>query len=114
MVKLSRAGRELNRLRTGVTPADGRACAGAALCRPWPCDDHGEADSRCAGATGLVPAGAGRPRNRLQNRLERGLVDSRTSTLAAVHRALVKGGVEFIPADVKGEGVRLSLPAKDE
>jgi len=48
------------------------------------------------------------------NRLERGLVDSRTSTVSAVQRALVKGGIEFIPADVKGEGVRLSLPVADE
>lgn len=47
------------------------------------------------------------------NRLERGLVDSRTSTLAAVQKALVKGGIEFIPADVKGEGVRLSLPSTE-
>jgi transcriptional regulator with XRE-family HTH domain len=44
------------------------------------------------------------------NRLERGLVDSRTSTLAAVQKALVKGGVEFIAEDVKGEGVRLTRP----
>ena len=45
------------------------------------------------------------------NRLERGLVDSRTSTLAAVQKALVKGGIEFIQADVKGEGVRLTAPS---
>lgn len=44
------------------------------------------------------------------NRLERGLVDSRTSTLAAVQSALVKGGIEFIAEDAKGEGVRLSKP----
>lgn len=42
------------------------------------------------------------------------MVDSRTSTLGAVQKALTKGGVEFISADVKGEGVRLSLPAKDD
>ena len=42
------------------------------------------------------------------NRLERGLVDSRLSTLIAVEKALLKGGVEFIPASEKGEGVRLS------
>jgi len=47
------------------------------------------------------------------NRLERGLVDSRTSTLAAVQKALLRGGIEFIPADVKGEGVRLSQPSKE-
>lgn len=44
------------------------------------------------------------------NRLERELVDSRTSTLAAVQNALVKGGIEFIPEDIKGEGVRLRRP----
>lgn len=43
-------------------------------------------------------------------RLERGRVDSRISTLIALHQALLKGGVEFIPADAKGEGVRLSQP----
>lgn len=46
-------------------------------------------------------------------RLERGIVDSRVSTLSAVQRALSRGGVEFIPADQKGEGVRLALPATD-
>jgi predicted transcriptional regulator len=46
-------------------------------------------------------------------RLERGVVDSRLSTLTALQRALVKAGIEFIPEDVKGEGVRLSRPAKD-
>ena len=44
------------------------------------------------------------------NRLERGQVDSRLSTLAAVEKALIKGGVEFISAGDKGEGVRLSKP----
>jgi len=48
------------------------------------------------------------------NRLERGLVDSRTSTLAAVQKALIRGGVEFISADVKGEGVRLIAPSGDD
>ena len=46
-------------------------------------------------------------------RLERGTVDSRMSTLTAVQRALAKGGIEFIAADAKGEGVRLSRPAND-
>ena len=46
-------------------------------------------------------------------RLERGSVDSRSSTLRSVERALVKGGIEFIPADAKGEGVRLAAPIKD-
>lgn len=41
-------------------------------------------------------------------RLERGKVDSRLSTLTAVQRALLRGGVEFISADAKGEGVRLT------
>jgi predicted transcriptional regulator len=43
-------------------------------------------------------------------RLERGQVDSRLSTLAAVTRALTKAGVEFIPAGDRGEGVRLASP----
>jgi predicted transcriptional regulator len=43
-------------------------------------------------------------------RLELGKVDSRLSTLQSVERALVKGGVEFISPDVKGEGVRLAHP----
>ena len=47
-------------------------------------------------------------------RLERGKVDSRLSTLTAVQRALSKGGVEFIPADGKGEGVRLLRPSGDD
>lgn len=41
-------------------------------------------------------------------RLERGQVDSRRSTVTAVETALMKGGVEFISAAEKGEGVRLS------
>ena len=28
----------------------------------------------------------------------------------AVHKALSDAGIEFLPADVKGEGVRLSSP----
>ncbi|WP_374469626.1 multiprotein-bridging factor 1 family protein [Phenylobacterium sp.] len=47
------------------------------------------------------------------NRLERGLVDSRASTLSAVEKALVRGGVEFIAADSKGEGVRLREPSSE-
>lgn len=43
-------------------------------------------------------------------RLERGQVDSRVSTLNAVTRALTKAGVEFIPSNGKGEGVRLARP----
>jgi predicted transcriptional regulator len=44
------------------------------------------------------------------NRLERGQVDSRLSTLAAVEKALARAGVEFISAAEKGEGVRLARP----
>lgn len=44
------------------------------------------------------------------NRLERELVDTKTSTLSAVERALQKAGVEFIPAAEKGAGVRLVHP----
>ena len=43
-------------------------------------------------------------------RLEKGNVDSRVSTLAAIQKALSKAGVEFLPADQKGEGVRLRSP----
>ena len=43
-------------------------------------------------------------------RLEWGEVDARMSTLTALERALTKAGVEFIPADQKGEGVRLREP----
>ena len=43
-------------------------------------------------------------------RLERGLVDSRVSTLTAVTKALTRAGVEFIPDGEKGEGVRLVDP----
>lgn len=43
------------------------------------------------------------------NRLERELVDTKVSTLAAVERALLKAGVDFIsPASEKGEGVRFA------
>lgn len=44
------------------------------------------------------------------NRLERGQVDPRVSTLTAVEKALGRAGVEFLPAGEKGEGVRLSRP----
>ena len=43
-------------------------------------------------------------------RLERGSVDARVSTLAAVEKALIRAGIEFIPAAEKGEGVRLARP----
>jgi transcriptional regulator with XRE-family HTH domain len=44
------------------------------------------------------------------NRLERGEVDPRVSTLMAVHKALADAGVEFLPIGEKGEGVRLMDP----
>ena len=44
------------------------------------------------------------------NRLERGQVDPRVSTLTAVDKALGRAGVEFLAAGDKGEGVRLSRP----
>jgi predicted transcriptional regulator len=43
-------------------------------------------------------------------RLERGEVDPRVSTLMAVHKALTEAGVEFLAANMKGEGVRLASP----
>jgi len=44
------------------------------------------------------------------NRLERGEVDPRMSTVMAVHKALTSAGVEFLAAGEKGEGVRLVNP----
>jgi len=44
------------------------------------------------------------------NRLERELVDTKTSTLAAVERTLIKAGIEFIPpSSGRGEGVRFAV-----
>jgi predicted transcriptional regulator len=43
-------------------------------------------------------------------RLENGVVDSRISTVQSVQKALVKAGIEFLDADLKGEGVRLKSP----
>jgi predicted transcriptional regulator len=43
-------------------------------------------------------------------RLEKGIVDSRMSTLQAVEKALTRAGVEFLSAGEKGEGVRLKSP----
>lgn len=43
-------------------------------------------------------------------RLERGEVDPRMSTLMAVYRALTEAGIEFLPANEKGEGARLVDP----
>jgi predicted transcriptional regulator len=43
-------------------------------------------------------------------RLEKGMVDSRVSTVLAIQKALVKVGIEFLAADQKGEGVRLQSP----
>ena len=45
-------------------------------------------------------------------RLERGQVDSRSSTVTSIEKALRAAGVEFLPAGGgRGEGVRL---AKDD
>jgi predicted transcriptional regulator len=43
-------------------------------------------------------------------RLEAGKVDSRVSTVVAIQKALTKAGIEFLPSDAKGEGVRLRSP----
>jgi predicted transcriptional regulator len=43
-------------------------------------------------------------------RLEKGVVDSRISTVLAIQKSLVKAGIEFLDPDVKGEGVRLKSP----
>jgi len=43
-------------------------------------------------------------------RLEKGKVDSRLSTLSSIQKTLTKAGIEFLPADQKGEGVRLRSP----
>jgi predicted transcriptional regulator len=43
-------------------------------------------------------------------RLEKGKVDSRVSTVAAIEKALTKSGIEFLPIDTKGEGVRFRSP----
>jgi hypothetical protein len=44
------------------------------------------------------------------SRLEKGRVDTRSSTLRTIEKALAKAGVEFFAADVKGEGVRVKSP----
>lgn len=46
------------------------------------------------------------------NRLERGQVDTKTSTVSAIERAFLKAGVEFVSAGEKGEGVRFSSPRR--
>jgi predicted transcriptional regulator len=43
-------------------------------------------------------------------RLEKGKVDSRLSTLSAIEKALMKAGIDFLPAGKRGEGVRLKSP----
>lgn len=43
-------------------------------------------------------------------RLEKGIVDSRVSTVQAIESALAKAGIEFIARSEKGEGVRLRSP----
>jgi predicted transcriptional regulator len=46
-------------------------------------------------------------------RLESGKVDSRVSTARAIELALIKAGIEFLPAGQKGVGVRLLHPDRD-
>jgi predicted transcriptional regulator len=43
-------------------------------------------------------------------RLEKGKVDSRVSTIAAIEKTLSETGVEFLPAGERGEGVRMKSP----
>jgi len=43
-------------------------------------------------------------------RLETGKADTRMSTLMAIRQALIKAGIEFLPAEEHGEGVRLRDP----
>jgi predicted transcriptional regulator len=43
-------------------------------------------------------------------RLEQGTVDSRSSTLDAVRRALEAAGVEFLSLREDGEGIRVHRP----
>jgi predicted transcriptional regulator len=43
-------------------------------------------------------------------RLEKGKVDSRVSTMAAIEKTFIKAGIEFLPVGEKGEGVRLRNP----
>jgi predicted transcriptional regulator len=40
-------------------------------------------------------------------RLEQGIVDSRSSTLDAVHRALEAAGIEFLSLGEESEGIRV-------
>lgn len=44
--------------------------------------------------------------------IETGLSDPRASTLEAIQDALEVAGIEFIPEDIKGSGVRLKKPRK--
>jgi predicted transcriptional regulator len=43
-------------------------------------------------------------------RIERGQVDARVSTIAAIERTLTKAGVEFLSPGDRGEGVRMKSP----
>ena len=47
-------------------------------------------------------------------RLEQGVVDTRTSTIMAVRRALEAAGIEFLSLSESNEGVRLRLPRSSE
>jgi len=75
--------------------------------------DHSTANPGVLSALVLVAATALRQVDRSLNavtRLEKGQVDSRTSTVAAIEKALTRAGIEFLPSDTKGEGVGLRSP----
>lgn len=44
--------------------------------------------------------------------IENGLADSKVSTMEAIRKALEASGVEFIPEDAKGAGVRFKKPRR--
>lgn len=48
------------------------------------------------------------------NNIERGSADPKVSTLAAIQRALEAAGVEFIPENGGGPGVRLKKRSSDQ
>jgi len=58
----------------------------------------------------LCPTGTIRYRFGVGRGFEEGQVDTRISTMSAIEKALSKAGIEFLPADAKGEGVRLKNP----
>lgn len=44
--------------------------------------------------------------------IENGLADPKVSTMEAIRKALEGAGVEFIPEDTKGAGVRFKKPKR--